>query len=72
MASQKIGLNGHNHQNVQTLLKTLEGINAGASLKVGKDLQLFEKWHECGDGEMTGERLAEIISCDPALLGQCP
>lgn len=28
MASQKIGLNGHNHQNVQTLLKTLEGINA--------------------------------------------
>lgn len=28
MGSQKIGLNGHNHQNVQTLLKDLEVINA--------------------------------------------
>lgn len=42
----------------------------GASLKVGKDLRLFEKWHECGDGEMTSEQLAEIVSCDPALLAR--
>lgn len=41
----------------------------GAALKVGKDLQLFEKWHEHGDGEMTGEQLAGIVDCDPKLLG---
>lgn len=126
MALQTNGLDGHNGQNVQKLLQTLEGINAetfvndgertqavlaayalvsrletpwefvarlcmgqvhafsnslelklkgdqpalGAALKVGKDLQLFEKWHDCGDGEMTGERLSEIVSCDSTLLGQ--
>lgn len=42
----------------------------GAALKVGKDLQLFEKWHDCGDGEMTSDELANIVSCDPSLLGQ--
>ena len=27
----------------------------GAALEMGKDPQLFEKRHECGDGGMTGE-----------------
>ncbi|RMZ85134.1 hypothetical protein DV738_g248, partial [Chaetothyriales sp. CBS 135597] len=39
-----------------------------ASLKVVKDLRLFEKWHDRGDGELSSKELAEIVSCDPALL----
>ena len=42
----------------------------GAVLKVTKDLELFEKWHEHGDGAMRGDQLAEIVSCDPLLLGK--
>ena len=42
----------------------------GAALKVVKDIQLFEKWHDRGDDAMTGEQLAELVSCDPILLGQ--
>ncbi len=44
----------------------------GAALKVIKDLELFEKWHERGDGAMRGDQLAEIVSCDPLLLGKFP
>ena len=44
----------------------------GAALKVSKDLQLYNKWHERGDGEMTREQLAEMVSCHPDLLCQCP
>ncbi|KAL8923979.1 MAG: hypothetical protein Q9208_004263 [Pyrenodesmia sp. 3 TL-2023] len=40
----------------------------GAALKVAKDLQLFNKWHDCGNGEMTSDELASIVSCDPSLL----
>lgn len=40
----------------------------GAALKVSKDLQLFDKWHERGDGAMTREQLAAMVSCDPNLL----
>ncbi|KAI1087242.1 S-adenosyl-L-methionine-dependent methyltransferase [Rostrohypoxylon terebratum] len=40
----------------------------GAALKVAKDLKLYDKWHELGDGEMTCEQLSELVSCDPALL----
>ena len=42
----------------------------GAALKVAKDLQLFEKWHERDDEAVTSEQLAEVVSCDPVLLGQ--
>lgn len=44
----------------------------GAALKVLKDLQFFDKWHERGDGEMTREQLADMVSCDPDLLCQYP
>lgn len=40
----------------------------GAALKVTKDLQLFEKWHAKGDEAATAEQLAELVSCEPALL----
>lgn len=40
----------------------------GAALKVSKDLRLFDKWHERGDGEMTREQLAEMVSCELDLL----
>ncbi|KAI0139592.1 S-adenosyl-L-methionine-dependent methyltransferase [Hypoxylon sp. NC0597] len=40
----------------------------GAALKVAKDLKLYDKWHEQGDQEMTYDQLAEMVSCDPALL----
>lgn len=40
----------------------------GAALKVVKDIQLFEKWHDRGDDAMTGEQLAELVSCDSNLL----
>ncbi|KAL9617509.1 MAG: hypothetical protein Q9160_007720 [Pyrenula sp. 1 TL-2023] len=33
----------------------------GAALKIGKDLGLYEKWHEHGDKEMTSEQLAKIV-----------
>lgn len=42
----------------------------GPALKVSKDLQLCDKWHERGDGEMTKEQLADIVSCEPDLLCQ--
>jgi len=42
-----------------------------SALKVCKDLQLFDKWHEqYGDGELSSDKLAEIVGCDPALLGK--
>ena len=44
----------------------------GAALKVSKDLRLFDKWHESGDGEMTREQLAEMVSCDSNLFCQYP
>ncbi|RYP72849.1 hypothetical protein DL769_004364 [Monosporascus sp. CRB-8-3] len=40
----------------------------GASLKVTKDLKLYDKWHERCDVELTGEQLAEMVSCDFNLL----
>ncbi|KEY64592.1 hypothetical protein S7711_03651 [Stachybotrys chartarum IBT 7711] len=40
----------------------------GASLKVAKDLGIFDKWHELGDLELTSAKLAEIASCEPKLL----
>ncbi|KAI2465128.1 S-adenosyl-L-methionine-dependent methyltransferase [Annulohypoxylon bovei var. microspora] len=40
----------------------------GAALKVAKDLKLYDKWHECGDEEMTCEQLSKLVSCDSALL----
>ncbi|EPE27465.1 S-adenosyl-L-methionine-dependent methyltransferase [Glarea lozoyensis ATCC 20868] len=42
----------------------------GAALKIGKDLQLYEKWHERGDEAMTSEQLAKIVPCDHALLSR--
>ena len=42
-----------------------------SALKVCKDLQLFDKWHQqCGDGEISSEKLAEMVGCDPLLLGE--
>ena len=40
----------------------------GASLKVVKDLNLFEKWHQQGNVALTFEELAELVSCDGLLL----
>ncbi|KAI9648454.1 hypothetical protein NHQ30_003088 [Ciborinia camelliae] len=42
----------------------------GASLKVAKDLQLFEKWHKRGDSAEDSNALATMVNCDPALFGQ--
>ncbi|KAL2151685.1 hypothetical protein VTH82DRAFT_6783 [Thermothelomyces myriococcoides] len=42
----------------------------GATLKVIKDLQLLEKWRDHGNEASTPERLAELVSCDPALLNR--
>ncbi|MCJ1317167.1 hypothetical protein MMC15_002490 [Xylographa vitiligo] len=52
------------------VLRTCMGQPAlGAALKVGKDLDLYQKWHERGDGEMTFQQLAEMLpATDPALL----
>lgn len=38
------------------------------SLKVAKDLQLFEKWYKQGDTPRTSEELTAIVSCDGILL----
>ncbi|OOF94199.1 hypothetical protein ASPCADRAFT_51459 [Aspergillus carbonarius ITEM 5010] len=42
----------------------------GASLKVAKDLQLFEKWHERGDNAESSKELATMVDCDPVLLAR--
>lgn len=39
----------------------------GASLKVVKDLKLFERWHERGDVPLTHAELAELVPCDALL-----
>ena len=40
----------------------------GASLKVVKDLELFERWHERGDVALTYAELSALVSCDSLLL----
>ncbi|KAL4867610.1 hypothetical protein BDV12DRAFT_209748 [Aspergillus spectabilis] len=40
----------------------------GASLKVAKDVQLFERWHEQGDSVQDSNSLAEMVGCQPGLL----
>ncbi|KKK24807.1 hypothetical protein P175DRAFT_0439305 [Aspergillus ochraceoroseus IBT 24754] len=41
----------------------------GASLKVARDLHLFEKWYQLGDNApQSGEQLAKLVGCDPVLL----
>jgi len=40
----------------------------GASLKVGKDLGLYGKWHEAGGEEKTSQELASLVGCDTILL----
>ncbi|KAL7952329.1 S-adenosyl-L-methionine-dependent methyltransferase [Trichoderma compactum] len=41
-----------------------------ASLKVAKDLQLFEKWHERGDGPENSDTLADLVQCDKQLFSR--
>ncbi|GKZ85515.1 hypothetical protein AnigIFM56816_011483 [Aspergillus niger] len=41
-----------------------------ASLKIVKDLQLFEKWHEQGDEAQSSDELAALVHCNPDLLGR--
>ncbi|PWY75785.1 S-adenosyl-L-methionine-dependent methyltransferase [Aspergillus eucalypticola CBS 122712] len=41
-----------------------------ASLKVVKDLRLFEKWHADGDGARSGDELAALANCERDLLGR--
>lgn len=41
-----------------------------AAPKTAKDLELYDRWHEHGDGEKTEEQLAEMVSCDLDLLCQ--
>lgn len=38
------------------------------SLKVARDLQLFEKWYKHGDTPRTSQELIEIVSCDGTFL----
>ncbi|KAL0938432.1 o-methyltransferase [Colletotrichum truncatum] len=42
----------------------------GAALKTVNDLQLFQKWHEHGNGSLTSTQAAEIVGgkCDARLL----
>ncbi|KAK8045535.1 O-methyltransferase [Apiospora rasikravindrae] len=40
----------------------------GASLKVAKDLQLFEKWHERGGLAESAKDLSALVDCDAELL----
>ncbi|KAL3296048.1 s-adenosyl-l-methionine-dependent methyltransferase [Colletotrichum asianum] len=42
----------------------------GAAIRTVKDLELFERWNEHGNGPLTSAQAAEIIGgkCDPALL----
>ncbi|KAK0511168.1 hypothetical protein JMJ35_006720 [Cladonia borealis] len=40
----------------------------GASLKVVKDLKLFETWHQQGDIAMTHKELAKLVTCNELLL----
>ncbi|KAJ5578593.1 uncharacterized protein N7459_007557 [Penicillium hispanicum] len=41
-----------------------------ASLKVAKDLQLFEKWQEKGNDAEHSDDLAKMVNCDPVLLAR--
>ncbi|KAL7928632.1 S-adenosyl-L-methionine-dependent methyltransferase [Trichoderma chlorosporum] len=41
-----------------------------ASWKTAKDLQLFEKWHERGDGPESSDALAELVGCDKQLFSR--
>lgn len=50
------------------LLRTNPQPALNASLKVLKDLNLFERWHEHGDIAMTSDELAELVPCDAMLL----
>ncbi|MCJ1386377.1 hypothetical protein MMC17_009503 [Xylographa soralifera] len=55
----------------ETILRLCMGQPAlSAALKVATDLELFKKWHEHGDGAMTSEELAELVSCDSVLLAR--
>ncbi|KAI4112941.1 MAG: hypothetical protein LQ345_005985 [Seirophora villosa] len=40
----------------------------GASLKIVKDLQLFEKWHGSGHVTLDYKELADLVRCDALLL----
>ncbi|EKV16252.1 S-adenosyl-L-methionine-dependent methyltransferase [Penicillium digitatum] len=40
----------------------------GAALKVCKDLQLFENWHQVGDHAATADELSKLVPCETALL----
>ncbi|KAK3940206.1 O-methyltransferase-domain-containing protein [Diplogelasinospora grovesii] len=52
------------------VLRTCMGQPAlGAALKVGKDLELYEKWQERGNVEMNFQQLSKMLpDCEPALL----
>ncbi|GAQ45734.1 uncharacterized protein AtWU_01507 [Aspergillus tubingensis] len=47
-----------------------ERIARMSSLKVVKDLQLFEKWHANGDEARSGDELTALVNCDRDLLGR--
>ncbi|KAL2824851.1 S-adenosyl-L-methionine-dependent methyltransferase [Aspergillus cavernicola] len=40
----------------------------GAALKVCKDLELFENWHQAGDHAATADELSKLVPCETALL----
>ncbi|KAJ0108716.1 hypothetical protein J7T55_011206 [Diaporthe amygdali] len=43
----------------------------GAALKIALDLQLYQKWHEAGDGEKSLEDLHKLVpSVEPKLLSR--
>lgn len=44
----------------------------GAALKVCKDLELFENWHQVGDHAATADELSKLVPCETALLGMRP
>ncbi|KAL3465496.1 S-adenosyl-L-methionine-dependent methyltransferase [Aspergillus heterothallicus] len=41
-----------------------------ASIKVARDLQLFEKWHERGDSVQDSDSLARMVQCQPELFAR--
>lgn len=42
-----------------------------SALKIAVDLDLFGKWQRSGQDEQNIAQLAQLVSCDTELLGEC-
>ncbi|KAJ6143600.1 S-adenosyl-L-methionine-dependent methyltransferase [Penicillium samsonianum] len=77
-------IKGASHQPLDTVLSNFNAIHTdsfksdgdrskallGAYALVVKDLLLFENWHERGNAAANSDNLADMVKCEPRLLGQ--